>query len=436
MRNKVISYKLLVLSLVGLLLLPGNWHVFAVDQMKTVEFYVGESDIALVGSTSINKDFTIYIGDNLAGVTNPVKSVFFEISGTFTKPGGGLLDVRIDNDAATLQSYTLPSTTNMVPFEILYKDPSNKINPTSSGSYNYQLNLTLGAGLTIYALGVKAFVTYRYAPTACDDGQPTAEKIKTTETYVGDSASSISGLTSFPFTLYIGDNLTGVTNPMKSAYFAVSGVYTGGAGTLGLQVDSGATSSFSLPVVTAPTPFEILYKDSSNAINPASAGSYNYTLNVTPASITVYGLGIKLLTTYRYKPPSCASLPANGDLKSAVFNTGAADGSAYNAISWKGTLVGSSKVRFQLATSNCANGKTNAPTCNDSGDWTYIGGVTCGSGDYYDATNADKTVETNCPGHNNNRYYRYKIQLCSSSDCITPGGDNPIVTDVTVNWSP
>src|SRR3989338_35571 len=134
------------------------------------------------------------------------------------------------------------------------------------------------------------------------------DQMKTVETYVGDSASSISsGTTSFGFKLYIGDNLTGVTNPMKSAYFAVSGVYTGGAGTLALSVDSdggstGTISTFNLPSVTSPTPFEILFKDSSSPaiINPSSAGTYYYTFKATPSSVTVYGLGVELVTTYRY----------------------------------------------------------------------------------------------------------------------------------------
>jgi hypothetical protein len=231
--------------------------------------------------------------------------------------------------------------------------------------------------------------------------------------------------------LYIGDNISGVTSPMKSASVRVTGVYTG-SGTLGLELDSDAATlqTFTLPNTGAtPRSFTLLYQDTSGKINPASAGTYTYTLNVIPSGVTISGFGATGATTYRYKPPTCGTgLPATGELTSAVFeSTASADGPAYNSMFWKGTRPGVSKVRFQLAASD-----------SESGPWSFIGGATCSSGDWYDTTEPDVPVEVTCSAlnHDNKRYFRYKIQLCSSADCATAGSDTPLVDEVIVNWSP
>lgn len=139
-----------------------------------------------------------------------------------------------------------------------------------------------------------------------------------------------------------------------------------------------------------------------------------------------------------------SGLPATGMLDSAVFETTATagHGPAYNSIMWKGSQNSSlGKVQFQLATSDCSNGKTNPPTCNDSGVWTFYGsdGTTCNTTNYYstNATQFDTPVELSCSPtyHNNQRYFRYRVRLCSS-DCSASGAASPIVDDVIVNWAP
>jgi hypothetical protein len=123
-----------------------------------------------------------------------------------------------------------------------------------------------------------------------------------------------------------------------------------------------------------------------------------------------------------------SALPATGQLTSATFDS--ATSPAYNSILWKGT-AGTGKVQFQFATSN-----------SSSGPWTYYGspdgGVTCNSSSWYNTTGPDSPVEISCnpQQHNNQRFYRYKIQLCSNSDCSTSGTTSPVVTNVVVNWSP
>ncbi|MEK7569117.1 MAG: hypothetical protein AAB497_03320 [Patescibacteria group bacterium] len=147
-----------------------------------------------------------------------------------------------------------------------------------------------------------------------------------------------------------------------------------------------------------------------------------------------------------------SGLPVTGSLDSAVFDTfttaAANQGPAYNSIMWNGAEEGTGKVRFQLATSDCANGKTNYPDCNDAGVWTFYGsddgGATCDSGSYYDTLTSGagggpgKPVEISCSAsqsQNNKRYFKYRIQICSS-DCSASGVTSPIVDDVVVNWAP
>lgn len=122
-------------------------------------------------------------------------------------------------------------------------------------------------------------------------------------------------------------------------------------------------------------------------------------------------------------------LPATGTLTSSVYDTTAISTPAgYNSIMWKGT-VGTGKVGFQLAASN-----------SSTGPWTYLGGSTCGALDWFDTTGPDSPVELKgqaCEASwNNKRYYRYKVRVCSASDCVSVGATSPIINGITVNWAP
>jgi hypothetical protein len=285
--------------------------------------------------------------------------------------------------------------------------------------------------VTIYGLGIKLNLTYQYQPAACPDG--TGQKIKTTEYYVYDSDVALSSSASHDFPVYIGDNISQVSAPIKSAYFKISGTYTGG-GSVNLTLNSGNSQTFALPSVGAtPTYFELLYADTSSVINPSSAGNYSYNLGLTPSGATIYGAGVILDLTYQYAPASCAGMPATGELTSVIFDTIGPDAMkpAYNSIMWQGTFNGGNgRVRFQLATAD-----------SSSGPWNYFGssdnGITCDSGYWYDPVTPDTPIEITCAAayHNNQRYFRYKVQLCSD-DCTKPGDISPQVTGVIVNWSP
>ena len=257
-----------------------------------------------------------------------------------------------------------------------------------------------------------------------------ANQIKTTETFIIGTPDVLnpSTATSSELTLYIGDNLSGVTNPVKSAQVAVSGVYTSTAdGSITIQLGSDS-QIFTMKNVSAPTPFEILYNATGTTDAITSAGTYNYTLTVTPsAQITIYGLSAKLAETHRYRPPTCGTgYAATGNLESSTFDTGVSAGAAYNSIIWTGQLgtgnVG--RVKLQLATSD-----------SSGGPWTYYGSD-CNSGTYYEPE-AGTSIEIGCPAvHNNKRYFRYKTTICSANNCSDSGATTPQVDDVIVNWSP
>lgn len=164
---------------------------------------------------------------------------------------------------------------------------------------------------------------------------------------------------------------------------------------------------------------------SVEATNNATADP-PYCFRVTNSGATS-GTGYGFVYSQYATADISSGLTPTGDLISAVFDTtGSSDGPAYNSIMWKGT-AGTGKARFQLATSD-----------SSSGPWTYRGGASCNDTTWYDAPTADLPVEITCANdyHNDDRYFKYKIQICSNTDCSTSGVTSPVVTDVVVNWAP
>lgn len=404
------------------------------DEMKNTEVIIASENTAVTGAHSY--PFTLYLGDNISGVTNPLKSLTFIATGVYTSSADEAVTFMIDSDGTTEKIFTLPNTSGVAtPFNLEYKVPASKINPASAGSYSYSLDFNSGA--TMYGLAIKMREAHRYVPPVCPDGDPGNQKMKTTETIVASENLAFSSMVSYPITFYIGDVLTGVTNPVKSVVFNVTGVYIGD-GNIIFDINGNGAKSFILPDVgTTPTPFDIAYTDSTNTINPASAGSYGYTLGVNPSGVTVYGLGIKMTETHRYAPPACGGLPVYGDIVSAIFDS-TESGAGYNSVMWKGT-TGTGKVMFQFASSDCLNGASNYPACTPAG-WNYIGsdGTSCGALFWYDNVDPDQPRELSCSPeyHNNHRYYRYKVRICSAVNCTDSGLTSPEVQDIIVNWAP
>lgn len=428
---------LLIIALLLSSLNPSHTEAFN-DHVRTTEALIHSQTATLSGT--VNIPFTLYIGDDITELTDPVKNVYFTLSGLYT--GSGSFTVGLDSNVPSQRTYTLPSVVVPTPFEVLYQDVQQIISPTSPGTYAYTLNV-IPSGLTVTGFGVRVTETHRYKVDECYDGS--TQKIRTSEALIANQLGATTSLLSTPFTIYIGDDLKTVPNALKSVYFTATGLYTG-AGTLTFNLDGngGSQRVYTLPTVSAPTPFEVLYKDPTTVINPTSSGTYAYTLNMTPSGLTLTGLSIRVTETHRYIPPECGSgFPISGELTSAVFDTtGQADGPIYHSIMWKGVLGGAGadegKVRFQLATSDCANGATNAPTCT-TGTWTFLGGDACSTLDYFDAPTAGTPVEIKNPScqstFNNKRYFKYKVQICSA-DCSVEGVSSPRVDDVVVSWAP
>lgn len=145
--------------------------------------------------------------------------------------------------------------------------------------------------------------------------------------------------------------------------------------------------------------------------------------------VEIFALAAALLLGLLVVPALAAT--QTGILWSSVYDTGDANGVALNSVIWVGSQPAGTSVRFQFASSNCSNGKTNPPACNDTGDWTYRGpGGTDTS--YYIPTGSGVPARINLAYHNNHRYFRHKIYLLS--DAAPSVG--PRVDDVIISWSP
>jgi len=175
--------------------------------------------------------------------------------------------------------------------------------------------------------------------------------------------------------------------------------------------------------------FRVYYDVSSYLSSQITGpGTWNFTLSVKANDTDISALSAILELTYQFTPGG-GGYPVYSDMLSAIFDTtGSSDGPAYNSILWKGALGGLSNdqgvVKFQFAASD-----------SSSGPWTFIGGTTCSSGDWYMGA-SDTPIEIGCfSDFNNKRYFRYKIRICSK-DCSATGDYTPEVYDVVVSWSP
>lgn len=116
----------------------------------------------------------------------------------------------------------------------------------------------------------------------------------------------------------------------------------------------------------------------------------------------------------------------SGELTSSVFDSAAT--STIFTIMWQGTQPSGTTVKFHIASSNCLNGATNAPTCS-TGNWSYLGpdgSVTT----YYNPGAPNTQVKVRQTDHNK-RYFRYKVFLTSDSDGIS----TPTITKIILSWS-
>lgn len=253
----------------------------------------------------------------------------------------------------------------------------------------------------------------------------------------------VNGTSDNDFSFAIADPI----DEVRSAFIEIGGVAQPIANVnLDVKVDESASTpgaydkTYAINASGRPTSFKIIHDVTDyfkQFVN--SSGSYTRYLHLKTNN-NIYLLHAKLVITYTYIiPPTVAGeYRAKAELTSSVFDTGS-EGAAYNSITWKGSQ-NAGKVRFQLATSECPNAETNPPSCTTPGSWNFIGGENCDSSSWYDV-NADAPTESPAEikcfsNHNNKRYFRYKIQLCSASNCLDSGNGHPEVQDVIISWSP
>ncbi|MBI4812073.1 type II secretion system protein [Candidatus Falkowbacteria bacterium] len=264
-------------------------------------------------------------------------------------------------------------------------------------------------------------------------------------TATGDTYAAV---TSFRGAFPIGDpwEVKGVPNTAATASHVLNGITTLSINSLIVASLCGEDNS-STPQVTfiATDPLSLtrrLYVESNVGADGACTLGTEAKLVIGPTgdvtatwTQSVVGSGGIVLAL----KPGLSSLVTSGELVSAVFETtGSSDGPAYNSIMWKGS-IGAGKTGFQLATSDCPNAEKNPPTCDLSGAWNFRGSDACGPNDWYYSIISDNPMEIkgDCLKlFNNKRYFRYKVRICSASDCSSSGVASPVVDEIIVNWTP
>lgn len=411
----------------------------AQTQQKTVEYFLGQDNQIRNSGDWVCFNFTINLPE-----TPTLTAAIMEITGiAYDSSGNHVVSVAVDQNqiscgvspTAAPTDYTVLGSTKAKKFKIIhdaYAGGSGSLTDITAASTDYKYNLyvrgtAVGGKYSIDAASLK--LTYQFSASG-------SVFLKTNQFFVGVEAGQTPSGTAISknFSVSIGES-----NPVvKSVFIEVTGNIrgSGAANTMEVSVvKQGNPASYTsypidLSATSSTSQFRLLYPVSSSVFLDADyPGTQNYTFYYRLTGSVTYLMAAKLIVTYRY---GVSGLPISGNLTSTVFDTSLVTGdytisagAAYNSLMWSGNLGGSpgGKVRLQLATSD-------SPT----GPWTYYGS-TCLSGSYYQLA-PNTPVEIGCPTvHNNKRYFRYKITLCSN-DCVTAGSFNPQVTDVYVNWSP
>lgn len=418
---------------------------------KTVEFFAGQDGAVRTDGNQFSFSFANVIIPETAPL---IKSAVVEINGvSYNSLGNRMINVDLKPNSGLAGmgiNYTLAQNVKPKSFSIKH-NALGVIDPVVSA---YTLYLTGSSPAGIYSFSVfsaKLVLTYQYSSSS-------SGLLKTTKFFIEQKTDQIvSGAEiNKPFTVFITEKSSPENIPLiRSVIVEVSGSARGGAvGTIETKVaKTGFDPGYSLYDLdmSSPScgascvaPFLVRYDASSVVAGSDFLGSANYTFYFKATGLDISLLSAKMIVTYKYSE-IIGGLPAKGELISSTFDTGVIKGAAYNSVTWKGNLNGGVRgmVRLQLAASNCSGGQSDYPACV-SGVWgdintPYVGYSTasgCGSSVYLDAL-PDDPIEAMCAEHlNNKRYFRYKVIICSNSDCASGGLINPEVTDIIVNWAP
>lgn len=406
----------LTLLLLGVFLLGS---ARAANETKSLTYFVGQATSSV---TSVSFPFSFYLGDDAP----VVKGAFFEIEGISPNSAALTIDATLSGGSGSCAlSRTLDTNGARNSFRMRY-NVLDCINISGKGDYSRTLNLAFGSAVDVVTSHF--IITYQYS-TPSSQGSSAVRTVW----FAADTGTATSTISSgqnfvFPFTIYVGDTLTS----LKGAFFEVSGISaaTGGT-TLSLSLGGGSgTCAISRTIDTTGRHNAFTFRyDVTSCIDIPAKGSYSRTLTINSASSNISIYSAHLALTYTFTPPVSGGYVPSGILISPVFDTGTANGASFNSILLKGPTTSGTKVRAQFAASNTSS--TNS--------FTFIGPDCTANTYYYDATlpGTDTPYEIGCPGdHNNKRFFRYKLMLCSASDCTSAGSVTPEVQEVIVNWSP
>lgn len=418
--HKIIS--LILILPVFILVFSFSKRSDAITLSKTVIFFAGQDSVIEASGSAYSSVFNVAIPENAAAVKKAhieINGISYNTSGTQTI----IADLK-DGAVSDPRTFQIELASRVQQFNIDYDVTSIVFNTPSSYTLDLTGNAT-GGNFSIFS--AKMILTYEY-----DSIQSTL--LKTTEFFVGQEKSKLApnDVITKNFSISVSES----SPVLRSAFIEITGVLRGtGTGTVqaGLY-DAGAPVNYkkSYAIDLGPqntTSKFIIRHDALSDINIVN--NKDYTFHFT-ADKAVSAWSARLYLTYEYSEQS--TYPMTGYAVSSTFDTGVAKGAGFNSIYWNGSLNGGN-VRLQIATSDCANGKTNPPVCDDSGTWTYLGSG-CSDSTYYEQT-PDAPQEIGCyTFHNNKRYFRYKVIICSDVSCIVGGSNNPQVDSVIVNWAP
>lgn len=395
----------------------------ALTMSKTVVFFSSQDSLTETSVTTYSSPFTVTIPE----VAATIRAAHIEISGiSYNISDPQNITATIDREAEldlNPKIFDLELSTKAQQFNINYDVTSIILNTTA----NYTLNLTgnaTGGNFSIFS--AKLVLNYEY-----DSIQ--SALLKTTEFFVGQENNKTPANNAISKDFSISASESGLI--IRSAFVEISGIFKGsGSGTAqaglypsGAVIGYDKSYNFDLGTENSTSKFIIRY-DALTNINLATANNYVFYFSADKA---ISAWSARLYLTYEYTEPSM--YPATGYVISSIFDTGVQKGAAYNSFLWNGN-PNNGKVRLQLATSDCLNGKTNPPACDDGGLWSFIG-PNCLESGYYESSPGIPD-EIKCQDiHNNKRYFRYKVILCSDLSCAVSGPNNPMVDNVIVNWT-
>lgn len=442
----------LLKKIIAVLMIASLVFPFEADQteaasttlIKTVEYSIGQESTVKASGEYINfPSFTIDLPESSVAV----RSAIIEVNGVSYNNTGNqtvTIDLRRNTDLSVAYAvdYTLGATAKPKSFKLQYDAFKGGVGPmsdiTSGMFYAYTLYVkdTVSAGSVSFSVAsAKLILTY-------DSAAIGSNFLKETKFFIvqqKNSAPSGSEVVK-DFTLTIPES----SPEIKSVFVEISGVAKGNAanGVIDAKVvrkdpvlDPGYTSyalNLNSPscVSACSTPFLVRYDATATVLSSDFPVGKDYTFQAKGTGFSTDLWNAKLIVTYKYTK-IVGNLPPKGELISSTFDTWdgvRASGAAYNSLMWKGSLNSGAvgQVGLQIAASDLA-----------IGPWVFEGPDCTSLTKYSPDANTPMPIEMDCAAsHNNKRYFRYKVIICSNIDCATSGSINPQVDEVVVNWTP